>query len=731
MPPQTEWPQKRRLMGTKVPRIDGPAKALGTAKYSFDINRKGMQYAVILRSPHAHARVKAIDTSGAEKSPGFAGKFVLKKFKDPTKPLPVEVYYAGEEILAIAADTEEHARDAARAVRIDYEILEHIVHEDIALKHPEKGTLANAAEGNVRAPNNRSTGKVEEAFAAADAVVEGIYHLPVQTHVCLESHGLVAEWDGDNLTVWCSTQAVPGVADGLAAYFRSNGVPGVKARCITHHMGGGYGSKFAAGVEGQMACELARLVKAPVKLFLDRAEEHTTAGNRPSATAVVKIAGTKDGKLTAMTAECHGTPGGGAGAAASDAYHALLPYVYPIPNVRLSNRTVRLNHGDRRAMRAPGHPQACYITESAVDDLCNKLGLDPLMVRRKNLPDERDARRPIYEREIDLIAEMCDWKKKWHPPGKGPARGPVKHGMGFALHTWGGAGRGDNDVRVTIASDGSVGVTCSTQDLGTGARTVLGIIAAEVLGLEVKQINVEIGESQFGRSTGSGGSTTTPGISPAVLNAACNARDALFAKIAPRLQVKPEDLVIDPARPGKIATKDGAKIWEWKEACARLGMDRVSEAGNWSPRLTGSGVGGCQVAEVWVDTETGVVRCTKIYAVQDCGLLVNLQGCESQVAGGVIMGVNYALFEEMIMDQATGRMVNPDLEFYKLGGIRDMPEIVVKMLDMPERGVIGIGEPPTISTAAAIGNAICNAIGVRVGSTPFTPDKVLAALAKG
>jgi xanthine dehydrogenase YagR molybdenum-binding subunit len=171
-------------------------------------------------------------------------------------------------------------------------------------------------------------------------------------------------------------------------------------------------------------------------------------------------------------------------------------------------------------------------------------------------------------------------------------------------------------------------------------------------------------------------------------------------------------------------------------------MDTVTGRGEWNTqrpeddplvkaRLSSQGVGGVQVAEVWVDTETGVVRCTKLWAVQDCGLIINKQGCESQVAGGVIMGINYALFEDRIMDRHTGRQVNPDMEFYKLGGIQDMPEIIVHMHDMPERGVIGIGEPPTISTAAAIGNAICNAIGARVGTSPFTPDKVLAALAKG
>jgi xanthine dehydrogenase YagR molybdenum-binding subunit len=210
------------------------------------------------------------------------------------------------------------------------------------------------------------------------------------------------------------------------------------------------------------------------------------------------------------------------------------------------------------------------------------------------------------------------------------------------------------------------------------------------------------------------------------------ARDALFQKIAGRLGAKPEDLTIQP---GKIVDKSGSKSWEWKEACAKLGMDVVKGQGEWNPELdkaglSNQGVGGVQIAEVMVDTETGVVRCTQMVAVQDCGMVINKLCCESQVAGGVIMGVNYALFEDRIMDRVTGRQVNPDMEFYKLGGISDMPKIIVHMHDMPERGVIGIGEPPTISTCAAIGNAVFNAIGARVPHSPFTPDKVLAAIAQ-
>jgi xanthine dehydrogenase YagR molybdenum-binding subunit len=721
------WPKERRIIGTKVRRLDGPEKATGTAKYSFDINRPGMLHGRILRSPYAHAKVKSIDTAAAEAMPGVKAVHLI------AKP-GTELFYASDEVLGLAADTEEHARDALRAIKVEYEVLDYLVREEDAMKE-DKNTAPPKDRANVRVGAANTKGDIAKAFKEADAVHEGTYGVSTICHQCLESHGLVAEWSAEGeLTVWCSTQATMYTAMGLAQYFK---IPATKVKCITHYMGGGFGSKFGPDIQGLVAAELARKAKAPVKLLLERWEEVTVGGTRPSAYGTVKIAGTKDGTITAYQVESWGTPGVGNGSTVGP-----LPYVYPIANQQRKNTVVRLNTQAMRAMRAPGHPQSCVLTDCPLDDLAAKLGLDPIQVRLKNLPPAEEAatrnapqsynalRHRIYSEEINIAAKLSEWEKKWHPPGGG-SNGPIKQGMGMALHTWGGAGGPNNDVTITIASDGSVLVQCSTQDLGTGERTVAAIVTAETLGLDVKDITVRIGESQYGRSGGSGGSTTCPGTSPAFLNAASAARNALFEKLAPRLGLKADELAIEPGRiVNRGNSKENARGWAWKEACAKLGMDTIIGKGDWTPGLSNVGVGGVQVAEVSVDTETGVVRCTKVVAVQDCGLIINKLCCESQVAGGVVMGVNYALFEERIMDRQTGRQVNPNMEFYKLGGIEDMPHIVVHMHDMPERGVIGIGEPPTISTCAAIGNAIFNAIGVRVPFAPYTPERVLAALAQ-
>jgi xanthine dehydrogenase YagR molybdenum-binding subunit len=743
-----QWPTNRRVIGTKVQRLDGPVKATGRAKYSYDMNRPGMLHAKILRCPHAHARIRSIDTSACEKTPGFRGLHQLVKPNE-------ELYFAGAEVIAVAADTEEHAEDCLRAIRIDYQELPFYVKESESLEANRNTTGGNRAN-NITPGARAATDNFDTvAYQGIAARHEGHYGASIISHQCLESHGLVAEWDADqtHLTVWASTQAVPGTANALRAYFK---LPAGRVRCITHYMGGGFGSKFGPDIQGITCAELARKCHAPVKLMLSRAEEVAVGGMRPSARGTVKMAADKEGNIRAYEVDAHGSPGTGGGAVVN---FGALPYVYSaIPNTKRAHRGVRLNIQAARAMRAPGHPQNCILTDQALDDLAARLDLNPLEMRLRNLPPN-DAnilknnpnstaylalRNSIYRREIEIIRKMCNWDQAWHRPGAG--NGVIKTGMGMALHTWGGGGSGPNPTRITISADGSVLVQSGSQDLGTAERTLAAIIVAEILGLNPPDITIDIGDSNHGQSTGSGGSTTAPGTSPAILKAAETARDQFFAAIAPRFNAQAADLSIAP---GVIVNRANNERIPWRQACARLGMTPVQVTGDWPTnqqmgantpegralaaewrgRLTNNGVGGVQIAEVKVDMETGVARCTRFWAVQDCGLIINKQGCESQVAGGVIMGVNYALYEECIYDRQTGRMVNPNMEFYKLAGINDIPEIHVHMMDMPERGVIGIGEPPTISTAAAIGNAIFNAIGVRVPEAPFTPERVLAALA--
>jgi xanthine dehydrogenase YagR molybdenum-binding subunit len=325
--------------------------------------------------------------------------------------------------------------------------------------------------------------------------------------------------------------------------------------------------------------------------------------------------------------------------------------------------------------------------------------MDPVELRLKNDPNK------IRQREYAIGTERFGWKQKYKPPGSSP--GPIKVGVGCAGATWGGGGRG-TQADVQINPDGSVEVRCGTQDLGTGTLTLVAVVAAEVFGLKPEQVTARIGDTRFPPSGGSGGSTTAASVCPAIFDACTNALQDLQKKTG-------------------VADARGSN---WLAACRKLGVNPLTSHGQWQEGLSSSGVGGVQFAEVEVDTETGYVKVRKILCVQDCGLVVDRLTCETQINGGIIMGLGYALYEERTMDSATGVVLNPNFETYKIPNFADVPEIQVILMDMPERGVIGVGEPATIPTAGAIANAVANALGVRVSSLPITPAKVLAALGK-
>ena len=705
-----EWPTTPNLIGKRIPRLDGLLKASGKAKYPSDVRPEGTLFGVMLYSPYAHAKVKSIDLSVAEKMPGVKAVVAIAKAGSVLR-------YHGDDIAAVAAETEEQARDAIRAIKVEYEVLPHVATEAQSMA---EGAPVVFKGGNVRKGRAETKGKPEEALAKADVTIEGTYTVPLITHVCLEPHGLTVKWDGDDkMVAWASTQFVGGTANELAQAFN---MPVGNVTVYTDYMGGGFGSKFGAEIWGRTAAELSKKAGGrPVKMFLDRVQEHLAGGNRPSATAHIKMGANRDGKIVACIAEAHSTGGVNAGA------NLTVPYIYrDVPNIRTTQSTAFTNFGGARAMRAPNHPQSCLVTEAAVDDLADKLGMDPLDFRLKNL-DLNSPIAPVYQAEVAMGAELIGWRQKRKPRGQN-GRGPIKHGLGMALHTWGGGAAQGRQVSCSINPDGSVELRSATQDIGTGARTILAIIAAEILGLQPGDITSNIGNSTYPPGQPSGGSTTTPSMAPPCYDAVTKARDALFKKIAKAVNAKPEDMSL---KGGQLVVS-GEPLMPWKDACRKLGVSPIFETGNFVEGLSSSGVGGCQFAEVSVDIETGVVKVKKIVAIQDTGLILDRLTWDSQVYGGVIMGLNYGLFEERVVDPTTGRMLNPDMEWYKLAGAADIPEIIVQAYDPPEvraRGVIGVGEPPTISTAAAIGNAVTNAIGVRVSEWPMSPRNVLNALA--
>jgi xanthine dehydrogenase YagR molybdenum-binding subunit len=461
-------------------------------------------------------------------------------------------------------------------------------------------------------------------------------------------------------------------------------------------------------------------------MFLDRATELTIAGVRPSHFAKIKVAGKKDGTITGWQSESWATGGIGGGGMAP------LPYVFTnIPNRRMNHTQVSLNTGPARAWRAPNHPQASFLTCAAITDFADAIKMDPYEVFFKNAAVS--ARPETYRKQLAKAAELIDWKKKYtHGAQK---TGTLRRGLGIGIATWGGAGHASK-CKITIHPDGTVEVELGSQDIGTATRTCITQVAAETLGLPMSGVKVKLGDNSYPPSGPSGGSTTIGGVSSSTRKAAVNALEKLFEKVAPSLGVTPDQLEADDSR--VVVKGNPAKAISWKQACQKMGPTPISEMGENEPRtaaregLNTQGASGIQMAEVEVDIETGVVRIIEVVAVQDCGLVVNPKTAESQVAGAMIMSVCSALMEERITDQTTGRVLNADMEFYKLAGLPDVGKLTVHMDITPEhdaRGIIGLGEPCAIGGIAAIANAAANALGVRVPMVPLTPERVLAALA--
>jgi xanthine dehydrogenase YagR molybdenum-binding subunit len=702
------WPAKPAVLSTRVKRLDGPDKVAGRAKYSFDINRPGMIFGRVVRSPHPHARVLAIDMTAAERAPGVRTTLIWKEPNTPT----AECKYQGDPVAAVAADTEELAEDAARLVKVTYDVLGHVATVEQAMDAGAPAYLAGGS--NTRRGNTEENGNLEEGFRLAAHIVEQSYSTHVITHVCMETHGCVCEWNGDKLTAWITTQGVHAsrqqFSDGLK-------IPQANIRCITQYMGGGFGSKTNIGPEALMCARLAQQAKAPVKLFLDRKEEHLDTGNRPSAYAKIRAGVSADGKLTAFDAQSWGT--GGAGAASG----FPLPYIYQFPNRRRVHTDVFINAGQQRPMRAPGHPQGCYLTEILMDELADQVGMDPVKFRIQNLPTAAPNRK--WGDYFEQGAKAFGWEKR-HATGA-PASGPIRNGFGCSAHQWGGGGRAGR-AHVEITSDGGVVMKVGTQDLGTGTRTMVAMLTAETFGIPLGAVTPEIGDTEYPVCGASGGSTTAASISPAIRIATGIARDQLFAKVAPQLGTTADNLV---AENGRINVKGTTKGMTWKEACRLIGTETISADGQWEDGLSSTGTSGVQFTEVDVDIETGIVKVKRVLTLQDCGLIVSRLTAESQVYGGIIGSINFALFEDRILDRVTGQMVNPNMESYLLAGLSDIPKIDIILVDTPEqraRGVIGIGEPPTVSTASAIANAVRNATGATIRSLPLHPHNVLRAI---
>ena len=717
------------IVGTSPPRVDAREKVTGRARYTADVVRPGMLYAVIVRSPIAKGTVTSLDLEIARGMPGVRGVMGPGDAPAATRLFRRDISYAGQSIAAVCA---ERLLDAERAAR---SIAESLIIAPAPHAVTAEEALANDAPrvrdtGNATEPDVVTRGDVAHGLTMADVTLTREYRTPVALHSALEPHGAVCEWNGDQLTVWESTQGIFRVRSDVA---KALGVAQSQVRVIKDYMGGGFGAKNSAGAHTYTAALFARALGAPVRCINDRRGEQTDTGNRPATIQKVTIAATRDGRLTALALDAI-IPLGIAGWEGGPAqiFHEL----YSCPNVRTSETMVYINAGGMQAFRGPGYVEGAFALEGAMNAMARALQMDPVTFRQKNLAtlDERTGRAFSGNRLGECYTEgmkRFGWPSTVHRSPSGVAR--VKRGLGVAAQTWPTGGGPPSYANVRINSDGSVDVLAGTQDLGTGSRTILAQIAAEALGARLDSVRTVIGDTERLPYTGnSWGSMTTPSVGPAVRMAAEEAKSHLLDAAAQMLDVPVERL---GARDSQVLL-DGVPARSFSDLCRALGSVQIVGHGSRGPNPELAVVTvGAQFAEVEVDVETGVVKVRRIVAVHDAGRIINPALAESQLHGGIIQGIGYALFEERHIDPATGMTLNANLHDYKVPTMADIPAIDASFLPGADPaanhvGARGIAEPPIIPTAPAIAAAVADALGVEVCALPLTPWRVLGALAE-
>ncbi len=730
------------VVGTRKAKVDGYERVSGSAVYPQDVSLPDMLHGAILRCPHPHARVTKINTGAAEKMPGVlavitaqtpgadmpwyerGGKAFSRLFDDHCR-------HEGEEVAAVAAETPLQAVDAIRAIDVEYEILPFVIDDEAAL---DPSAPAVHEGGNIVAePSQRTRGDVETGFAEADVVVERVYRTPCQIHAPMEPHGSVAKWDGNRLTVWDSTQGVYGVQETLA---RALGLPIANVRVIGHYMGGGFGAKLETGKYTVVAALLARMTAQPVKIFLPREDCFRVTGNRPANTITVKIGAKRNGELTAIDYTSLGSNG-------AHPYNAststMAAYLYKCPNVRTKDTSVFTNAGKARPMRAPGFPQCAWALEQAMDEVAEKLEIDPIDLRLLNHADVAQIQDGMEFTSNQLPACLREGAAAFgwdEARARSGGKGHIKRGTGVAACFWAYPGGPPSTVIVKLFADGSVNLNMGASDIGTGTKTWAAMIVAEEIGVPLEQIQIEhadTGTTQY--ATASGGSKTVPSDSPAVRSAAYAVKKQLRKMAAKQLETEEADLELRDLE--FVSRSDAEKTVAVTDLndLGRQGL--VMGTGYRGPNPEGKITWpfGAQFCEVEVDTRTGEVRVLGFLGAHDSGRVLNRLTYDNQVFGGIAMGIGFGMTEERVLDPNTGKMTNANFHDYKIPTMMDVAVThQCEPIDHPDTdfnntGTKGLGEPATIPTAAALANAVCNAIGIRCTDGPLNPARLLQLIA--
>jgi len=710
------------VVGHDTSRIDAVERVSGKAKYTADVTLPGMLYARVLRSPHPHARVRAIDLSKARALPGVKAIVTHEncdvvwgagsisggaQYNDEIKKITKHRRYAfnnpvrfvGDPVAAVAAVDRHIAEEALQLIAVDYETLPFVLDPEEALKAdavkiwPE-GNLSPTARNEFQ-PIGQKRGSVEDGFKASDKVFEERFSTSFVHNAQMEPRSAVAQWEGDKLTVYTPTGGVANCRTDMA---RDLGIAPEKVRIVCQYMGGNFGNKNQNQDADLIAAMLAKQAGAPVKLELSRKEDFIGMHGRWPTAQYYKVGVKSDGTLQAIQMRGYS----GMGPYRKNSGNIAGVEIYQCPNIETSISPVYTNRTVSGNFRGPEFPQGFFGIQSMMDDVAAKMNIDPVEFILRNMTRKAGDQTPYTNYSLEECirkgAEAFEWKKRWRAvPGSDP--GPIKRGAGVSFMAF-RAGLGRSSAVVRVTGQGKYSLHVGVTDVGAGAKTTMGLIGAEALGIPLSQLEVVWGDTdRCPYSVGESGSRTTIMTGYAVIEAVKDLKKQIAEKGLP----KGDEVLIGTATPnptlqGKVRSTFGAHF-----------------------------------VEVEVDTELGRAHVTKYLAVHDCGRIINPLTARSQILGGAQMGIGMALHEDLLYDRRSGAPLTPGYYGARISTHRDAPDIDIIFIESDDGlgpfGAKSMGESSKVPAPAAVANAVANAIGVRMKDLPITRDKIVAAVA--
>jgi xanthine dehydrogenase YagR molybdenum-binding subunit len=731
------------MIGKPIDRIDAHLKATGAAKYVAEFHLPQTVHAVLVQSTIAAGSISGFHLNEAEAMPGVLAIITpdtVGKLSHPEKvPQAVagpllqnrDILFNGQHVAVVVAETLEQAQAAASAVGVSYSPGEATTSMDAALGQ----AYVPKRFRNGQRPADTSRGDPDGAFGAGAAKLEATYITPIEHHNPMEPHATIAMWDGDQLTVWTTTQGVSGAQATLAGQF---GIDKKDVRVICPYLGAGFGCKGNTWPPATLAAVAARQVKRPVKLVLSRAQMYTSNGYRPRTVQKLKLAADRDGSLVSMKHDGFTSMSQPSLGEFAEPVGLATEMLYACPNVAVTHRLVPLHASLPTYMRAPGEASGVFALESAMDEMAVALKMDPVEFRLRNYAEtDPHENRPFASKALRACyeqgAKAFGWERR-SPEPRSNRDGNALVGWGVATSTY-PTNRMPSSVKVRMDRAGDVVVQCGTQDIGTGTYTVMTQVTSDALGVAVHRIRFELGDSRFPPAPVSGGSMTVASVAPSV-RAACQ---ALLDKI--------KDLALADEHTGwrgqtrdALQVQDGILMGPDRRVPISALLDRNNHSFIEAEATTQPGeekqkysmhAFGAQFAEVRVDADLGTIRVSRFVGAFDAGRVLNTKTAHSQLIGGITYGIGMALLEESLVDAESGRIVNTNVAEYLMPVNADVPDIQTILVANDDQfsnplGAKGIGELPMVGVAAAIANAVYHATGMRVRKVPIRIEDVLS-----